>query len=116
MKVPCCRSVNSYFAVSPGLDVRLRQAADAVHAVGEIDAVPVDRGRHGQAVRHVDAHPLAFHGLDHGAVHMAVIGPALGPQAGVKGVVHFLGDQMKDFDATDDLQRERGPFGTTTGL
>ena len=64
----------------------------------------------------VDAHPLAFHGLDDGAVHMAVIAPALCPQAGVKGMVHLLGNQMKDFDAIDDLKGSAPPFGTTTGL
>ena len=29
-----------------GLDVRLRQPADAVHAVGQIEAMPVNRSRH----------------------------------------------------------------------
>ena len=65
----------------PGLDVRLRQARHPVHPIGEIDAMPVDRGRDRQSVRHVDPYALALHRLDHGAVHATVVSPALGAQA-----------------------------------
>ena len=117
MKVPYCRNVHSYFAVSPDLDVRLRQPRHAVHPVGQIEAVPVDRGGQRQPVRHVDPDALALHRLDHGAVDAAVVAPAFRPQAGVERVVHFLGDQMEDLHAVDHLERAaRAPFGTTTGL
>src|SRR2546422_5776413 len=38
---------------------------------------------------------------------MAVVRPALRPQAGVKVVFHLLCDHMKDFDAIHDLPWER---------
>src|SRR5262247_2469132 len=64
MKVPCCRSVHSYFAVSPALMYGCVRAADAIHAVGKIDAVPVDRRRHRQPVRHIHADPFALDRFD----------------------------------------------------
>src|SRR3989338_3342348 len=90
----------------PGFNVRLSQAAYAVHPVGKIEAVPMDRGRHRQTVRHVDPYPLAFDGLDYRAVHTAVVPPALRAQAGVKRVVHLLRNQMKDLNAIHYLKWE----------
>jgi hypothetical protein len=88
----------------PGLDVRLCQPPHAVHPVGEIQAMPVDRGRHRQAVRHVDPDALTLHRLDHRAVHAAVVPPAVGPQARVKGVVDLLHDEVKHLHPTRHLE------------
>jgi hypothetical protein len=43
---------------------RLVQAGDAVHAVGQALAVPVDAGELGQLVGDEDAHAVAFDHLD----------------------------------------------------
>ena len=58
-------------------DRLLREAADAVHPVDQLDAVPMDGGRRRQSVGHVDAHAIALDGLDHRAVDAAAIAPAL---------------------------------------
>ena len=50
-----------------GLDLRLGQTADAVHAVREPLAVPVDGGVFGQAIGDEDADLVALHHLDRGA-------------------------------------------------
>jgi hypothetical protein len=42
ISVPCCRSVNSYDVGLTRQDVRLREARDAVHAVRQEHAVPVN--------------------------------------------------------------------------
>ena len=64
----------------PGFYVGLRETADAVHPIGEIKPMPVNGCGDRQPVRHVDSHPFAFDGLDHGAVYAAVVSPALGAQ------------------------------------
>ena len=46
-------------------DIRLRQAADAVHAVRQKESMPMDRCRHRQTIGDVDPHPLTFHRFDH---------------------------------------------------
>ena len=63
------------------LDRLLGQAADAIHAIGQDDAVPMDGRRRGQLVRHVNAQPVALHALDGRPVDLAVIAPALRAQA-----------------------------------
>src|SRR5436305_237063 len=59
-----------------GLDRPLRQAADAVHAVRDVDPVPVDCRRRREAVRDVDAHAVALDRLDRRPVDLAVVAPA----------------------------------------
>jgi hypothetical protein len=48
MNVPCWRSVELVAEGLARLDRALRQAADAVHAVGHVQAVEVHRGRRGR--------------------------------------------------------------------
>src|SRR5690606_1626763 len=81
------------------LDLRLRQAADAIHAAGQDQAVPVDGGRLGQVVGDEDAHAVAFHRLQGRAGRAAVVAPAGRLGAGSELVLDFLGDQVELLDA-----------------
>ena len=60
-----------------GADGRLVQAGDAVHAVRQQDAVPVDAGWLGQLVRHVQPQAIALDGLDGRTRSLAVVAPAV---------------------------------------
>ena len=44
MKVPYCRKVPLVLRRFSDLDVRLRQPRHPVHPVGQVQAVPMDRG------------------------------------------------------------------------
>ena len=80
------------------LDVRLGQAADAVHAVGQKDAVPVNGRMFGQVVGYQNADPIAFHRLDGRSRGGAVVAPAVDHHAGCKLALHRLGDQVEHLD------------------
>jgi hypothetical protein len=70
--------------------------------------MPVDRRRHREPVRDVDPDPLTLHRLDDGAVDAAVVAPALRPQAGVKRMVHFTGNQMEDLHPVHHIEWKCG--------
>ena len=76
-------------------DVRLRQPADAVHAVRQQDAVPVDRGVLGQLVGDEDAHLVAFDALDRRPRRLAVVAPQVRRHAGRELAAHRLGDEVE---------------------
>ena len=78
-----------------GLDVRLRQATDTVHAVGKQHAVPMHGGVLGQLVRHKDADFVALDGLDGRAGRLAVVTPQMRLHAGRDFAHHGLGDEME---------------------
>lgn len=80
-------------------DARLGQAGDAVHAVGQALAVPVDGGVLGQAVGDEDAHPIAFHDLDGGARALTIVAPQMGLHAGGHLAHHRLGHEVEFLDA-----------------
>jgi hypothetical protein len=90
-----------------GLDLRLRQPAHAVHAVGQKDAVPVDAGVLPKPVGHIDAHAVAFHALDGRAGRLPVVAPAVDYHAGRELALHRFGDEMEHFDVTVHLPRQR---------
>ena len=94
-----------------GRDRLLVEAADAVHAVRQQDAVPVHRRRRGQPVRDVDAHAIALDRLDHRAVDAAVVAPAQDLQTGGHLVIDLLGDHVEDLHAADDLPGQLGAVG-----
>ncbi len=87
------------------LDLRLGQAADAVHAVGQQDAVPVHGGVLGQLVGDEDAHAVAFDHLDGGAGALAVVAPQVGLDAGRDLAHHGLGDEVEFLDAVPSCAR-----------
>ena len=62
-----------------GLDMRLRQAADAIHAGRQDHAVPMDGCVLRQLVGDEDAHALAFHRLDGRPGRLPVIAPHAAP-------------------------------------
>ncbi len=78
-----------------GRDLRLRQPAHAVHAVGQDEAVPVHRGVLGQLVGDEQAHAVAFHRFDGGAGAGAVVAPELGRHAGRDFAHHGFSDEVK---------------------
>jgi hypothetical protein len=67
--------------------------------------MPVNGCGYSQPIRYIDSHPLAFHGLDRGAVHTAIETPTLGAQTGIEVVIDFLRDEMKNFDSIKDFKR-----------
>ena len=93
------------------LDNVLGEAADAVHAVRQQEAVPVDGRAAGQPVGHVDADAIAFDRFDRRTVDAAVVAPALRLEAGRELVLHLLGDKVKDLHAVHDLPRQRDIVG-----
>src|SRR5262249_25811016 len=66
------------------IDVPLRDAADAVHAVRHRHAVPMDGGVLGKLVGDEDADPVSLHGLDGGTRRLTVITPQVRIHAGRK--------------------------------
>ena len=74
--------------------------------------MPVNRGRCLETIGDVDTNPVAFHRFDRGAVHAAVVAPALCFQAGRKLVVDFFGDEVINLHPVNDLPRQRGAAGS----
>ena len=87
------------------LNVGLRETAHAVHSIGQINSMPMNRGGNRQPVGHVDPYSFALDGLDRGAVHAPIVTPAFRSQPGVKSVIDLFGNQVKDFHAIHDLKR-----------
>ena len=89
-----------------GLDVRLREPADAVHAIGQPYPAPVNRRVLGQLVGDEDAHSVALDALDGRAGTLAVVAPQIGLHAGRNLADDGFGDQMKLLDAILHAPRE----------
>ena len=79
--------------------LRLRQAAHAVHAVGQALAVPMDGGVLGQLVGDKHPHPVALHHLDRWSRALAVVAPQRGLHAGGDFAHHRLSHQVEFLDA-----------------
>ncbi len=77
------------------LDMRLGQAADAVHAVRHDHAVPMHRGVLGEFVGDEDADLVALDRLDGRARCLAVIAPQIDGHAGSEFAHDRLGDEME---------------------
>ena len=96
------------------LDGRLAQAAHAVHAARQQDAVPVNARGGGQFVRDVDAHAVALDAFDRGAVNLPIEAPAKGAQfvivigPGDKNVIYFLAGEMENLHAINHSEGQRG--------
>src|SRR5262249_56067660 len=84
----------------------LGEPTDAIHPIGKIKPMPVNGCGYGQPIRYIDSQPLAFDGLDRGAVHTAVESPTLGAQTRIEVMIDFLCDEMKNLNAIDDLERQ----------
>src|SRR5437868_4947722 len=87
-----------------GRDGFLIEAGDAVHAIGEEDAVPVNAGRLGEAVGDVDADTVAFDDLDGGAGGAAVVAPAFGLKPGRERVVDLLSGEVENLHAVGHFE------------
>ncbi len=98
-----------------GLDGALREAADSVHAIGQEDAMPVERGGGGKAIGDIDADGVAIGRFDQWAVDRAVVTPAAGDEAGGEFVLDFFGDEVEYLDAVDDFPGELGAVGEGDG-
>ena len=79
---------------------------DAVHAVGQKHAVPVDRRRLGQLVGHHETHAVALDGLDRRARRLAIVAPAIHRHAGGKFPLHRLAYEVKFLCAVLHLPRQ----------
>jgi hypothetical protein len=90
-----------------GIDVRLRQAADAVHAVRHRYAVPVHGGMLGQLVGDEDADLVALHCFDGRPGRLAVVSPKIGLHARRELAHHQLGDEMELLPVAIHPTRER---------
>ena len=86
-----------------GRDDGLAQSADAVHARGQEDPVPVHRRRRAQAVGDVDADAVALDAFERGAVYLAVVAPARRRQAGRELVLDLFDDVLVDPRAVGGL-------------
>jgi hypothetical protein len=95
MKVPALPQLELVDEGLARLDVRLRQAADAIHAIGQALAVPVDRGVLRQLVGDEDADLVALDRLDGRPGRLAVIAPEIALHAGCELAHHRLGDEME---------------------
>ncbi|OMP13455.1 hypothetical protein COLO4_01653 [Corchorus olitorius] len=90
-----------------GWNVRLRQAAHAVHAGGQDHAVPVHRGVLGQLVGHEDAHAIAFYAFDRRAGALAVVAPEMARHAGCEFALDGLGHEVELLPAAAHAPRQR---------
>nr|ABZ07606.1 hypothetical protein ALOHA_HF4000ANIW137K11ctg4g7 [uncultured marine microorganism HF4000_ANIW137K11] len=82
-----------------GRDRRLREAAHAVHAVGQALPVPVDAGCLRQAIGDVDAHTIPLHHLDRRPRALAVVTPQMRLHAGRDLPHHGFRHQVELLDA-----------------
>ena len=88
-------------------DMRLGEAADAVHAVRQQHAVPMHGGVLGQLVGDEDADLVAFDRLDGRARRLAVIAPQLAPSCRARSRAHLLGDEMELLPLAVHAPRQR---------
>ena len=89
-----------------GLDLRLVQTADTVHAIGQQDAVPVDGGVLGQLVGHEDAQLVALDAFDGRPRRLAVVAPQPRDHAGRDLALDRFGDEMELFPAVARAPRQ----------
>jgi len=90
-----------------GTDIGLAQTAHTVHAGGQDDAMPVDRGGLRQTVGDVDVHPITLHGFDGRARCPAIVAPAVAFQARSKLVLHRFGNEVEDLHPLYDPKGKR---------
>ena len=93
----------------------LGQAENAVLAAWEDYAVPVYRGLGREPIGDVDANPVSFHQLDHGARRRAVEPPRVDRQSLSHLMDNRLGHQVEDLVSIHDLERERRSVGNKDG-
>ena len=87
-------------------DLWLVQSPDAIHAVGQQDAVPVDRRVLGQFVGDEDTNAIAFDSLDRGTRRRAVVAPAVDEHAGRELALDGLRDEVEFLDAIVHAPRQ----------
>ncbi len=99
-------------------NARLRQAGDAVHAVGQPLAVPVDAVQFAQLVGDEDANPIAFDHFDRRPRALAVVAPQMRFEALGHLAHDRFGDEMELLDAvvhaprqSPAVQRDHGVVG-----
>ena len=100
--------VNEAAARNNGL---LRDAGLAIVAHLIFEAVPVDGGRFGEMVVEDDAHVIALVDLDGWAGRGAVEAPEVERPVGQDGLLHRLGDEMKDLGAVLESEGQVGDIG-----
>jgi hypothetical protein len=98
-----------------GLDMRLRESPDAIHAIGQQDAVPVDAGVLRQPVGHQDAHAVALHCLDGRAGSAAVVTPGPDLRARRKFMFQLPGDQLELLHTIDHAVRQAAAIERSDG-
>ena len=89
------------------LDVRLRQSTNAVHAIGQQHAVPMNGGVLGQLVGDEDAHLVAFDRLDRRPRGLTVVAPQVCLHAWRHLTYHRLGDEMEFLPVAIHAPRQR---------
>src|SRR5262245_57259786 len=75
--------------------MRLRHAADAVHAIRDQHAVPMNSGVLRQLIGDEDAYFVALDHLDSRPWCLAVVAPQLRSHAGSNLARHLLGDEVE---------------------
>ncbi len=78
-------------------DARMAEPADAVHARGQDQPVPMHGGMLGQAVGDIDAHPVTLDRLNGGAGGLAVIPPEPCDHPVGQFALHRFCDEMEFF-------------------
>src|SRR5207248_853661 len=84
---------------SARLDRHLADAGTTVHVVGNFEAMPVHRGRFGQVIVNDDANTVSLIDLNGRSGSAAVEAPQNQCLIGSDLLLHWLGNQMKHFDA-----------------
>ena len=92
-------------------DMRLSEAADAVHSIGQKNAMPVNAGVLGQFVGHQNTNPIAFNRFDGRPRCLSIVTPAFHLHTGSKLALDGLGDQMKFFNTVFYLIRQHASVG-----
>ena len=93
------------------LDSPLVQSSNTIHSTWQQKAMPVNAGRSGQLVRHVNANPVSLDALDSRAVDAAIEAPAEGTAFLVpfgprnEDMIDFLTDEVEHLHAIDDAKR-----------
>ena len=97
-------------------DLRLGQAAHAVHAVRQPLAVPVDRRVLGQPVGDEDADAVAFDDLDRRTRALPVVAPQFAFMPGAISRTTGSATRWNSFTPLFMRQGSVQPFSVTTGL
>ena len=104
------------------LDRPLAESSDTVQSAWQQNAMPVNAGRSGQLIRHVNANPVSLEALDSRAVNAAIEAPAEGTAFLVpfglrnEDMIDFLTDEMEHLHAIDHAKRQRGAVHSYGGF